>query len=85
MKVAVISFPASNCDRDALVAVKKFTNKVLFYELDVNKHEELMSNNLFITDTIPNFKLYIYGEKKLDLMGIDAIQKIEETLLELNI
>ena len=28
MKVAVISFPASNCDRDALVAVKKFTNKV---------------------------------------------------------
>lgn len=28
MKVAVITFPASNCDRDALVAVQKFTDKV---------------------------------------------------------
>lgn len=62
-----------------------FSGKVIFYELDVNEHEELMKNKLFETDSIPNFKLFISGEKKLDLMGIDAIQKIEETLLELNI
>jgi thiol-disulfide isomerase/thioredoxin len=62
-----------------------FSSKVIFFELDVNKHEELMSNKLFATNSIPNFKLFISGEKKLDLMGIDAIQKIEETLLELNI
>ena len=65
--------------------VDKFTNKVLFYELDVNKHEELMSNNLFKTDAIPNFKLFISGEKKLDIVGVDGFKKIEETLLELNI
>jgi thiol-disulfide isomerase/thioredoxin len=65
--------------------VDKFTNKVLFYELDVNKHEELMSNNLFRTDAIPNFKLFISGEKKLDLVGVDGLKKIEEALLGLNI
>jgi len=65
--------------------VNKFTNKVLFYELDVNKHEELMSNNLFITDSIPNFKLFISGEKKLDLVGINGLKEIEKTLLGLNI
>jgi thiol-disulfide isomerase/thioredoxin len=62
-----------------------FSDKVIFYELDVNEHEELLSNKLFETNSIPNFKLFISGEKKLDLVGINAIKTIEEALIKLNI
>ena len=65
--------------------VNAFNCKVTFYELDVNKNEDLMSNELFKTTSIPNFKLFISGEKKLDLVGIQGLTTIEETLIKLNI
>ena len=44
-----------------------------------------MSNELFKTTSIPNFKLFKSGEKKLDVVGIHGLTTIEETLIKLNI
>jgi thiol-disulfide isomerase/thioredoxin len=63
--------------------VNTFSSKVIFYELDVNKNEDLMSHELFQTNSIPNFKLFTLGEKKIDLVGLNGLKTIEETLIKL--
>jgi thioredoxin 1 len=91
--IVVVKIGATWCGPCQSVELKKiynelvnnFGNKVIFYDLDVNKNEDLMSNELFQTNSIPNFKLFISGEKKLDLVGINGLKTIEETLIKLNI
>ncbi len=92
-KIVVVKIGAAWCGPCQSIELKKkynelvnaFSSKVIFYELDVNKNEDLMSNQLFKTSSIPNFKLFISGEKKLDLVGIHGLTTIEETLIKLNI
>ena len=90
-KIVVVKIGAKwcgPCQSDELInKYNKLVNdfdKVIFYELDVNKNEDLMSNELFKTTSIPNFKLFKSGEKKLDVVGIHGLTTIEETL-KLNI